>query len=158
MRRLKKLNSDLGTRSTVDGLSQVPIHTYKVEARYEAIRPESCPFAEEAHDFRYNTKDIEYTDGVVFKDKMYLVNDLKETYAKYFGLSEEKKEHMTFPDVDGYSDFIMSEHFHGIKLKFEIPQNELDMMNSTSKWGIQLTMDAKAREAYVTKLLDEPLK
>jgi hypothetical protein len=72
---------ELEERAAPDGLSQVPIHTFKDYPVYDdPISPPGCPYSEQANVARWSSENKEYSDTHVFKDYMYLVDMLSSTF------------------------------------------------------------------------------
>lgn len=78
VRRAKDLDEELDLKSAPDGYGQIPIYTYIDRPLWEdPVTPYGCPFAQEANQARWAPENHTYSDTVVFKDYMYLVESLK---------------------------------------------------------------------------------
>ena len=83
-------------------------------AEQEQVNLHSCKYVRQCEEFQFNNKSLKtYIDNVIFKDQLYLKDNLKSKYAKMFRLKET--ESMFFKDAYEYADVVFSQIFQGNK-------------------------------------------
>ena len=71
----------------------------------------ACKYAMEAVAARWGDGVSQYEDGVILKNHMNLVYEMKAIYQLIFNLTPNQFETMTFNQAYNYADFIFAEWF-----------------------------------------------
>jgi hypothetical protein len=79
------------------------------------IETNSCDYVKAVNTLQW--KNETYGDLTVFKDIMYLRDDLRDKYAVIMDLNSTMKENMTFNQAYHYADLVFSQQFEGIQSK-----------------------------------------
>lgn len=76
---------------------------------------DACHFATAVYEERN-------TNNTIYGNKIYLLDQMREVYAKEFNLSENTTHSMNFYDAYLLSDVIISEQFEGIKTHLDFTE------------------------------------
>ena len=103
------------------------------------IETKSCGYVKGSVDIRQGNKT--YSDLVVFKDVMYLKDDLAEEYVELMEIPEAEIPDMTFMDAYHYADLVFSQRFEGINNTIEWTDDDVKMIGLTQKYGLSRPID-----------------
>lgn len=115
MRNSKDIGDALGHKPIIDGFGRIPLLGGYVNitlATDDDIETKSCGYVKGSVNLR--SGNTTYGDLVVYKDVMYLKDDLAEEYVEVMDLPDTEIPSMTFRDAYHYADLIFSQDFEGI--------------------------------------------
>ena len=155
-RRSIALNEALQTKAVRDGYSQIPIYTYMGDPYEDAVDLWSCEYVKSANMIRFDSPhNRTYQDSEIFPDVMYLVNENRDKYAELMGMNESQKQNITFHDAYNYGDIVISKQFEKCEAEVDWTDASMNVIYATTKYGLVRPLSDKARQVFVTRVLQK---
>ena len=111
---------------------------------------ENCAFASSV----FNRRKVNDT---VYRDHLYLRDNLRDDYAVEFDLTDTQKADMSFLDAYHYADAVTSMLFEGVPTKQTYEGDKLFQVHTTQIYGLMDPYTTKARALFISKFLERIL-